>query len=427
MGGRFATSPDGVPIAYDDAGAGSPALVFVHGWSCDRSYWRYQRPVFEASHRVVAIDLAGHGDSGVGRSSWTMPAFGADVAAVVDRLGLEDAVLVGHSMGGDVIVEAALILGTRVAGLVWVDVYEALDTADDERGLEAFLGPFRDDFVTRTRAFVREELFDATSDPALAEWVASDMASAPPGIALDAIRHLDEQRGRRDARARPPRRAGVRDQRRGTRRPGLLPPPRNGADRHARKRPLPDARGAGAVQRGPRRGHRADRGGPHDLTGPARKMANGEVAERSIATVLKTVDRKVRGFESHPLRHDRSTMTTEHDHDEHDHDHDAHEHEHHHHEGPHDYGDAIAGYRAEKDAFFKSGAGQPDPGRRARRVQRPAVLPGRRGPRLRGPDPRAVHRRRAVARSRSRRRTGGSGRPIGRASSGSSSAARRAS
>lgn len=189
MGGRFATSPDGNPIAYDDPGSGSPALVFVHGWSCDRSYWRHQLAAFEANHRVVAMDIAGHGDSGVDRASWTMPSFGADVAAVVDHLGLEDVVLIGHSMGGDVVVETALILGPRVAGLVWVDVYEALGAVDDEDELEAFLGPFRDDFVTRTRAFVREELFDRTSDPGLVEWVASDMSSAPPGIALDAMRH----------------------------------------------------------------------------------------------------------------------------------------------------------------------------------------------------------------------------------------------
>jgi pimeloyl-ACP methyl ester carboxylesterase len=189
MGGRFTTSPDGVPIAYHDAGSGSPALVFVHGWSCDRGYWRHQLLAFEASHRVVAVDLAGHGDSGVGRSSWTMPAFGADVAAVIDHLGLEDVVLIGHSMGGDVVVEAALTLGTRVAGLVWVDVYEGLDAPQSPEDIESFIGPFRDDFVTHTRAFVREELFDPTSDPALVEWVSSDMASAPPEIALDAILH----------------------------------------------------------------------------------------------------------------------------------------------------------------------------------------------------------------------------------------------
>jgi len=189
MGGRFATSPDGIPIAYDDAGSGSPALVFVHGWSCDRSYWRHQLPAFEASHRVVAVDLAGHGDSGVGRSSWTMASFGADVAAVIDDLGLDDVVLIGHSMGGDVVVEAALSVGTRAAGLVWVDVYPALDDPKRPEDIESFIAPFREDFATYTRAFVREQLFDPTSDPALVDWVSSDMASAPPEIALDAIEH----------------------------------------------------------------------------------------------------------------------------------------------------------------------------------------------------------------------------------------------
>jgi pimeloyl-ACP methyl ester carboxylesterase len=189
MGSRFATSPDGIPIAYHDAGAGSPALVFVHGWSCDRGHWRHQLPAFAASHRVAAMDLAGHGESGVGRSSWTMPAFGADVVAVIDDLGLDDVVLIGHSMGGDVIVEAAQTLGSRVAGLVWVDVYEGLDAPEDPEDIESFIAPFRDDFATRTRAFVRETLFDPASDPALVEWVASDMSSAPPEIALDALLH----------------------------------------------------------------------------------------------------------------------------------------------------------------------------------------------------------------------------------------------
>src|SRR5918994_764401 len=92
-----------------------PALVFVHGWSCDRSYWSRQLPHFAGRHNVVAIDLAGHGESGVGRQAWTMPAFGDDVVAAVEQLGLESTVLIGHSMGGDVIVDAALKLPDRVA------------------------------------------------------------------------------------------------------------------------------------------------------------------------------------------------------------------------------------------------------------------------------------------------------------------------
>ncbi len=116
-----------------------------------------------------------------------MPAFGDDVVAVVEKLGwLEDIVLVGHSMGGDAIVEAALRLRGRIAALVWVDVYASL--GGPSRDADAFMDPFRRDFVTATREFV-ERLFAPDSDSDLVEWVATDMSSAPPEIALDAMKH----------------------------------------------------------------------------------------------------------------------------------------------------------------------------------------------------------------------------------------------
>ena len=93
---------DGVQIHYESGGNGSPALVFIHGWNCDRSYWSAQLPVFATTNHMVAIDLAGHGDSEVNRENWAMTIFGADVAAVAHALQLEDIVLVGHSMGGQI-------------------------------------------------------------------------------------------------------------------------------------------------------------------------------------------------------------------------------------------------------------------------------------------------------------------------------------
>src|SRR5882762_1994438 len=97
----YAISPDGIRIAYEVHGEGTPALVFVHGWSCDRNYWKGQLEPFAEQFKVVAIDLAGHGESELGRKAWTIGAFGADVAAVVKALGLQHVILIGHSMGGD--------------------------------------------------------------------------------------------------------------------------------------------------------------------------------------------------------------------------------------------------------------------------------------------------------------------------------------
>ena len=185
---QTATSRDGVTIRFETHGTDAPALVFVHGWSCDRSYWESQVPFFSPRYQVVTIDLGGHGESGTGRSTWTMPSFGEDVAAVVNRLGPGPAVLIGHSMGGDVIVEAAVRLPGRIAGLVWVDTYRSLGKGRSPEEVERFAAPFRSDFPSSTREFVRT-MFPASADPGLVDRVVEDMASAPPEVALSALEH----------------------------------------------------------------------------------------------------------------------------------------------------------------------------------------------------------------------------------------------
>lgn len=192
----IATSPDGIRIAFEAGGSGVPALVFVHGWSCDRTYWANQMRSFAPRHRVVSIDLAGHGESGSGRASWSIAAFGGDVAAVVEQLGLEDVVLIGHSLGGDAIIEAALRLVGRVRGLVWVDTYSDLSEAAEAEAEQEdpFIARLRADFAPEVDRFVRG-MFPRDADPALVERVAADMAAAPPDVAIDAARQSTSNLG----------------------------------------------------------------------------------------------------------------------------------------------------------------------------------------------------------------------------------------
>ena len=114
-------SNDGVEINYFVSGPNKEALVFVHGFSCSSKYWLAQLQHFSKKYTVVAIDLAGHGDSGSNRKAYNMDAFGKDVASVVNDLELEHVTLIGHSMGGPVIVEAANELGDKVDLLIGVD------------------------------------------------------------------------------------------------------------------------------------------------------------------------------------------------------------------------------------------------------------------------------------------------------------------
>lgn len=186
----LAQSVDGVEIRYDDRGQGSPALVLVHGWSCDRGYWREQQEHFAASRRVVSIDLAGHGDSGQNREVWTIENFGHDVAAVVDQLGLEEVVLVGHSMGGPVVLEAARLLGDRVVGVIGADTLRNVGQETPQAMVDEFFAGMEADFASAVAGIVSGGMFVEDSDPRLKDFVVRDMASAPPEVGKQSMRAL---------------------------------------------------------------------------------------------------------------------------------------------------------------------------------------------------------------------------------------------
>ena len=181
---------DGVQIHYETGGSGSPALVFIHGWNCDRSYWSAQLPLFASTHQVVAIDLAGHGDSGVNRAEWSMDNFGADVAAVADRLQLEDIILVGHSMGGPVALEAAKLLKGRIKMIIGADTLSDVSQRYTDEQLAGMLAAMEADFPGTVDGMVRSSFFLPTSDPALIDQIARDMGAAPPTAGIGALEGL---------------------------------------------------------------------------------------------------------------------------------------------------------------------------------------------------------------------------------------------
>ena len=118
---NVAISSDGIKISFDIQGEGNPALVFVHGWSNNRSIWVEQVAHFSKKYKVIAIDLPGFGKSGNNRQKWTMATFGEDVATVINKLDLNQVVLVGFSMGAPVVIEAAMRMPDHITGLVLVD------------------------------------------------------------------------------------------------------------------------------------------------------------------------------------------------------------------------------------------------------------------------------------------------------------------
>jgi pimeloyl-ACP methyl ester carboxylesterase len=189
---RIAFSKDGTPISFEVSGSGEPALVFVHGWCCDSRYWRAQVPHFSESHRVVVLDLAGHGNSGLSRKRYTMYSFGEDVKAVMKAAGIRTAILIGHSMGGSVIAEAARLIPNQVIGLIGIDTLENIEYRMTREEFKKMIAPMKKDFRTGSQQFVKEMISDQT-DAQLREWILSDISAAPSAVALSALNEMMRQ------------------------------------------------------------------------------------------------------------------------------------------------------------------------------------------------------------------------------------------
>ncbi len=102
------------------AGAGAPPLVFVHGFACAHQDWRLQVEHFSGTRQVLACDLRGHGQTPGIPADCTIERYGADVARLLETLDTP-AVLVGHSMGCRVVLEANRASPARVAALALLD------------------------------------------------------------------------------------------------------------------------------------------------------------------------------------------------------------------------------------------------------------------------------------------------------------------
>ncbi len=186
------TSVDGVSIDFEIQGEGSPTLVFVHGWSCDKTYWSDQVSFFSKRFKTVTIDLPGHGKSGVNRTDWTIEKFGQDVATVVNKLKLKKVILVGHSMGGPIIVEAAQRVPKRTIGIVAVDSGALKDPTKDpsKKSVDGIVANLSRNFSGTMQAIVKKYIFLPTSDKRIVQKVASDMAAQPPEIGVEVMKGL---------------------------------------------------------------------------------------------------------------------------------------------------------------------------------------------------------------------------------------------
>ena len=183
-----AISSDSERIAYSTYGAGETSLIFIHGWSCDSRYWQKQLSTFSKNYQVITIDLAGHGNSSLGRLDYTMISFAKDVKAVIEKDNINQAILIGHSMGGGVIAEVARLMPNKVVAIIGIDTLQNVAEELPQKTLDEMIERFEADFQNAIQAFVLP-MFPEGTDGELISWVKEDMSSAPQEVALSAFRN----------------------------------------------------------------------------------------------------------------------------------------------------------------------------------------------------------------------------------------------
>ncbi|MCX4681062.1 alpha/beta hydrolase [Streptomyces sp. NBC_01433] len=206
---------DHTTIRYTAAGpADAPALVLVHGWACDRRDFDAVTGHLPGGYRVLAVDLAEHGESRSTRDVWTIEEFARDVAAVLEAESVTTAVVAGHSHGAAVAVEVGRLLPDTVSHVIALDAlhYLSLFPAQSEEQTRATLGMFRDDFAAAVRGLV-EGGSPAGTDPALRDAYFEKMVVVrqPAGLrAIEGLVHWDMDAALRETK-QPITVFGIRD------------------------------------------------------------------------------------------------------------------------------------------------------------------------------------------------------------------------
>ncbi len=193
---------DGVRIAYEEQGSGDRSFIFVHGWTCKRSYFAPQAEYFAAAGcRTVSVDLRGHGESDKPEGAYSIRTFAADVAHVIRELGLARPIAVGHSMGGITVLQLGASHPETVGGVVMVDPAPLAFPEEAKADVGAMLAALEAGDRGPQRAFIEQSLFLPTDDAATRDRVVADMCAAPAHVAIACMRAIVDFDGASVARA----------------------------------------------------------------------------------------------------------------------------------------------------------------------------------------------------------------------------------
>jgi pimeloyl-ACP methyl ester carboxylesterase len=169
---------------------GKPVIFLIHGWCIDKSYWDIQVADLKDHYSVLAIDLPGFGESKEG--AYSIEGYGREIRNLLEKMDLDSVILVGHSMGGDIMLEAA-VNNPRVMGLIGVDNFKDVGVPMDSETEEAvadFMEMLRNNFSEIAPAYAEGSLFHPSTDSLVRKRVMQDFAQADSVAAIASLESL---------------------------------------------------------------------------------------------------------------------------------------------------------------------------------------------------------------------------------------------
>ena len=172
---------DGAKVHYTDYGAGENALLFVHGWACDESFWAGQAPALGAKLHVITVDLPGHGQSDKPHIAYTMELYARALDAVLQDAKVKSAVLIGHSNGAPVIRQFYRKFPAKTRGLVVVD--GPLRPFGDKAMVEKFVARLKEPNYEETVGKMIDGMTSPIQDATLRAKIKTSMLRTPQYVA----------------------------------------------------------------------------------------------------------------------------------------------------------------------------------------------------------------------------------------------------
>ncbi|MFX1565104.1 MAG: alpha/beta fold hydrolase [Promethearchaeota archaeon] len=177
---------------YEHTEGQGPPLVFIHGWAASHRFWKYQIPLFAQSNLVIAYDLRGHGDSEKPAHGYSIRDHIQDLESILATQQISNPVLIGHSLGGMIALQATLDELVNPRGLVLVGT-SPHPVATFKRNLEFSLLQFLIR-ISRKRAakFTEKALFAPDVNQELVEWVNAESMRTPTYVILEILQHVKD-------------------------------------------------------------------------------------------------------------------------------------------------------------------------------------------------------------------------------------------